>query len=337
MTRQRTLRLFGALAGLLALLGPALPIIPMAVAAADCTTSPCTFNYTGALQTFTVPAGVTTVTIRAVGASGGRQPPPLSTGGRGASLQGDFAVTPGEQLTILVGGSSAGFGGGGGSFVWRGTGPISLTNVLLAAGGGGGLGAPPVAGGDALLTTDGAATYGSGAGGTAGNGGQGGSAPPSSGVSGGGGGGGILTSGTAGGGVSSTPGQGGIAISLGGAGGAGNSVTSAGGFGGGGGGSSVAGGGGGGYSGGGGGESFRGSGAGGGGGSFNGGANQVNIAGVGIGDGQVVITFGLAPPARGVPHHVTQCLDGGWQQFIDPISSKPFHSELHCIDFVQQR
>ncbi len=242
--------------------------------------------------------------------------------GLSVSPSGDFqwrltAVTPGEQLTILVGGQSGvatGLrrGGGGGSFVWRGTGAISLANVLLAAGGGGGVGLVPGPGGqDALLTTSGGAGTGpgSGAGGTGGIGGQGGVSNVSGLV--GGGGGGILTSGTAGTGFGGTPGQGGTAISLGGAGGAPD-----GGFGGGGGGGR--------------------SGGGGGGGSYNGGTNQVNTAGVGTGDGHVVISFGAAPPPHGVPHAVSQCRHGGWQQFIDPASGLPFHSELHCISFVRQ-
>ncbi len=328
------LRLGSVLAVLLSLLSPAL-VRP--VAAADCASSPCTFRHTGGLQTFTVPTGVTTVTIRAVGAGGGGLA--TAAGGQGASLQGDFSVTAGEVLTILVGGTSAGNGGGGGSFVWRGTGPISLTNVLLAAGGGGGHGAPGFGvGGDGLLTMNGGAggSPDGGAGGTDGNGGQGGGSSIS-GVVGAGGGGGILTGGTDGRGFGGTPGKGGIAISLGaagGAGGAGNPLGNAGGFGGGGGGAS-GGGGGGGYSGGGGGSDVAG--GGGGGGSFNGGANQVNTAGVGTGDGQVVISFSAAPPAQGVPHTISQCRHGGYQQFVDPISGLPFHSELHCISFVKQQ
>src|SRR5579872_4802168 len=84
-----------------------------------------------ALQTFTVPPNVSTITIRALGGDGGTNVQG-NEGGRGADVQGDFAVNPGDQLTILVGygGEGAdntenvargGGGGGGGSFVWRGT------------------------------------------------------------------------------------------------------------------------------------------------------------------------------------------------------------------------
>lgn len=61
-----------------------------------------TFNYTGAAQTFTVPAGVTSVTIDAYGAEGlgfnGFTP------GQGGRAKGDLTVTPGQVLNIYVGG-----------------------------------------------------------------------------------------------------------------------------------------------------------------------------------------------------------------------------------------
>lgn len=110
--------------------------------------APVTFSFTGGLQTFTVPADVFSVTIKAVGATGGKSlhskpGKRISLPGRGASIQGDFSVNPGEVLTILVGGKGSnadtkGGGGGGGSFVWRGIGRVSLDNLLVAAGGGGG-------------------------------------------------------------------------------------------------------------------------------------------------------------------------------------------------------
>lgn len=105
------------------------------------------YEYTGELQFFTVPSNVCAVRIRAVGARGGNV---LNfTGGLGAEVIGTFPVTPGETLTVLVGGagidSNVGnsAGGGGGSFVWRGNGFLDLAanpmgNLLIAAGGGGG-------------------------------------------------------------------------------------------------------------------------------------------------------------------------------------------------------
>jgi hypothetical protein len=153
-----------------------------------------TFTYTGAEQTFTVPAGVTTVQALAVGARGGNASKP---GGAAAQVSGNLSVTPGETLYIEVGGhggegsgyNSGGFnnggegaGGGGGASDVR-TSPrtagLSPDSRLLVAGGGGG-------GGD-----DGGCT--AGAGGNAGEAGETGSCGN------GGGGGGNQSNGGSGG------------------------------------------------------------------------------------------------------------------------------------------
>lgn len=121
-----------------------------------------TFNYTGAQQTFVVPAGVSTVHIDAQGAAGWSGP--TNSGGLGGSAAGDLAVTPGQTLYIYVGGqgtaanvdsvpagggfngggngmdNSAGpdyVGGGGGASDVR-QGGTALANRKLVAGGGGG-------------------------------------------------------------------------------------------------------------------------------------------------------------------------------------------------------
>ena len=96
-----------------------------------------TFNYTGSIVSWTVPAGVTTVRIEAWGGQGGG-----NRGGKGARVRGDFIVTPGETLKLIVAENGYrtnqgdyGAGGGGGSFVYRNaTDPYPL----LVAGGGGG-------------------------------------------------------------------------------------------------------------------------------------------------------------------------------------------------------
>ncbi len=89
-----------------------------------------TFDYTGGFQTFVAPmAG--TYDITSYGAQGGGADGTASLGGQGAEVGGDFTLTQGEQLTILVGGMggpggpgnditlpSQGGGGGGGSFVY---------------------------------------------------------------------------------------------------------------------------------------------------------------------------------------------------------------------------
>lgn len=54
-----------------------------------------TFSYTGAQQTWGVPAGVTSVTITATGARGG------NAGGLGARVAATYAVTP-ARLSISI-------------------------------------------------------------------------------------------------------------------------------------------------------------------------------------------------------------------------------------------
>ena len=71
-----------------------------------------TFTFTGAVQTFTVPAGVTSLKVVANGANGGN-----SNGGKGGKVQADLAVVAGQVLNIYVGGNGtaagdAGYNGG---------------------------------------------------------------------------------------------------------------------------------------------------------------------------------------------------------------------------------
>jgi dienelactone hydrolase len=286
-----------------------------------------TFAYDGTTQTYTVPAGVTSVVIAAVGAAGGGAAAATSTsGGHGASVQGTFAVTPGQQLTVLVGGvggpgTTNGGGGGGGSFVWTGTGGSSqLTfpaNLLVAAGGGGGgsSAACGVNGLDASTSTAGShgANPNDGSGGTAGSGGKGGGEAGNAQLSAGGAGGGATGNGLNGDGTTGLGGAGGNGGSGASAGGVGQASEGfakgggQGGFGGGAGSGSDGGGGGGGYSGGGGGgggdanASGADCGPGGGGGSFNGGTAQVNATKATTTDGNGVVTIAAAAPAAAVP------------------------------------
>lgn len=254
--------------------------------AAPVGTDPCavttqTFNYSGSIVNWTVPAGVTLITIEAKGAEGGYNTNSTTTAGRGAGMKGDFTVVPGSMLKILVGQqptNSAGNGGGGGSFVTD-----ASNNPLIVAGGGGGSsqGADSPAKDGNITTTGGAGAGAGGVGGTAGSGGSIGSSGFQAGA-----GAGLLTNGADG----WTSGTGGLAFVNGGAGSAANAPAN-GGFGGGGSGSSyVVGGGGGGYSGGGSGGNST-AGVGGGGGSFNAGTNQVNTGGANTGDGVVTIMY----------------------------------------------
>jgi hypothetical protein len=103
-------------------------------------TGTVTFNFTGALQTWVVPSGVTSVNIQAFGAQGNANAAGVSFGGLGGSATGTLAVTPGETLFINVGGGGAtgatgGFNGGGNG---------GTTGTCLTALGGGGGGASDV-------------------------------------------------------------------------------------------------------------------------------------------------------------------------------------------------
>ena len=106
------------------------------------------------IQDWTVPA-TGRYSIQAVGAAGGGD-----NAGRGASIYGEFSLTQGNVIRVVVGQrgiSSSNFsgGGGGGSFVWLST---STAEPLIAAGGGGGDGGGSTKfGQDASTTTSGVA------------------------------------------------------------------------------------------------------------------------------------------------------------------------------------
>lgn len=110
------------------------------------------FTYTGADQTFIVPAGITSIDVKIWGAGGGGSE---GSGGSGAFIKGNLAVTPGQVLIIVVGkggvlnnsNSPSGYGGGGASGPLGGSGggfsgifnsSYTFANALTIAGGGGG-------------------------------------------------------------------------------------------------------------------------------------------------------------------------------------------------------
>jgi hypothetical protein len=131
------------------------------------------FSFTGAEQDFTVPAGVTSMHVVAIGGKGGTGAGNTKTGGFGAVVSADIAVTPGQVLEVLVGGNggdaagttggSGGFnngakggddgpgteGGGGGGGMSDVLDPTQtfFTGVLVLAAGGGGSGGGPGSGG----------------------------------------------------------------------------------------------------------------------------------------------------------------------------------------------
>lgn len=144
--------------------------------AARATPQSVTFLPTGGEQTFTVPAGVTTLHAVAVGgrgAAGGSGGP----GGYGALVSADLSVTPGQVLYLEVGGNGVGIaggfngggaggdgayedgGGGGGAsdirLAPRAAGTSLTLRLLVAGGGGGGGGSTPGA-----PTTNGGGTAG---------------------------------------------------------------------------------------------------------------------------------------------------------------------------------
>lgn len=243
-----------------------------------------TYSAIGANQYYVVPPGVTSLAIECWGARGGKSAAPQNNfGGKGAHAYGEFNVSPGDTLVVIVGhigenggaaGTNIGGGGGGGSFVIQKTGYVPM---IIAAGGGGGSFQGNAEGepGQASVNAGGGAYSSalSGEGGFTDNSGGGGN---------GGGGSGWNSDGVGNNWTTS-------AVMQGGAGGTSFWAPDPfgdGGFGGGG-AAYNGGGGGGGYTGGGGGGWSIG---GGGGGSYNTGSNQVNTSDVNNGNGAVTIT-----------------------------------------------
>lgn len=110
-----------------------------------------TFSYTGAMQTFIVPSGVTMISVDAYGAQGGSNSPSTNVN-YGGRVQADIPVTPGTTIYVYVGekpngltggwngggnGETAGQGGGGASDIRIG-GTTYNDRVLVAGGAGGG-------------------------------------------------------------------------------------------------------------------------------------------------------------------------------------------------------
>jgi hypothetical protein len=168
-----------------------------------------TIHFTGSVYNYTIPCGVTSVHIETVGAAGaagatGGNSASGGSGGLGGYAAGDLAVTPGQQLFVVVGGMGAtptgGFngggnggstnaGGGGGATDIRVNG-TNLTDRILVAGGGGG-------GGRAGCESN-TVAGGNGGDGNSIAGANGTDAPTFSGVAGGGAGGTISAGGAAG-------------------------------------------------------------------------------------------------------------------------------------------
>lgn len=112
-----------------------------------------TYTFTGSPQSFTVPSCVSTLSLTAKGARGGSNAQGV-LGGLGGTAYGELSVSPGDVLTIYVGGNNGynggglagvspctaaigGSGGGGSDVRLNGN---SLANRVIVGGGGGGAG-----------------------------------------------------------------------------------------------------------------------------------------------------------------------------------------------------
>jgi len=124
------------------------------IASISASTGTATFNYTGAIQTWTVPTGVTLLTVTARGAQGGG-----TTGGKGAKVRAVIPLTAGQTLYFGVGGRTTnnvavygkgaagalysgaptayGYAGGGMSGIFTSS-TLSQAACKIVAGGGGG-------------------------------------------------------------------------------------------------------------------------------------------------------------------------------------------------------
>jgi gliding motility-associated-like protein len=130
---------------------------------ASITAQVTTFAYTGAVQTYTVPPGVTSIQIETWGAQGQAttiEAHVPSTGGLGGYAIGFLAVVPGQVLNVYVGGTGlagvasfnggavggygtpsdgmAGYGGSGGGASDVRVSPYTLASRRIVGGGGGG-------------------------------------------------------------------------------------------------------------------------------------------------------------------------------------------------------
>jgi hypothetical protein len=270
------------------------------VAKTTYTYTPIVFSYTGANQTFTVPAsGVSAITVAAWGAGGGGGEDTTVVGGAGGFTTGAIAVSASQVFTIVVGGggarvtsmnmTAAGAGGGYSGVFFGG---VAQANARFIAGGGGGGG----------LASD--ATFGAAGGNGGGQFGGEGAVSGSTNYDARGLGGSDVAGGVGGCFMAMTCGQNGLAL-LGGGGGTTNLTLAGATYGGGGGaGASTtgyAGGGGGGYFGGGGGAGIAGSGGGGGSGFFHAnvsGGSTVRSSVPGVPSGQTQLGY-VAPAGFG--------------------------------------
>jgi hypothetical protein len=256
-------------------------LAPAAAAPSAPTSFQFTYSDAGSFL-YTVPGGVTGLTVTAYGAQGG---PGCSSGGRGGSAQTNLTVTPGQFFAFTIGSEGGrsyhdGYNGGGGA---GGHADHTGFNTCADPGPGSGGGATDVRSGGTTLA-DRVLVAGGGGGGSNGAGGDGGGLTGANGTNARGtfgpaGGGSQIAGGLGGDGAWANGGPG--SIGQGGYGGYGGYGTGPGAGGGGGGGGYYGGGGGG----------AAGAGNGGGGGSGFGPAGTTFANGVQIGSGKIVVSF----------------------------------------------
>jgi len=105
-----------------------------------------TFSYTGSNQTWTVPSGVTSATIKLWGAGGGSDSTGSGQYGAGGGFaEGTVSLTPSSTMYLVVGqggalGTYGGSGGSGGGYSGLFSSSVSHANAIIIAGGGGGAG-----------------------------------------------------------------------------------------------------------------------------------------------------------------------------------------------------
>lgn len=156
-------------------------------------TTTVSYSTVGA-STFTVPAGVTSLSVVAVGGGGGGAI--LRPGGHGAKVTATLAVTPGQVLDLDVGKGTTGtnwsVGGGTATTIFSGGSPLVIAGAGGGAGqygAGGSAGGPGGAGGQGLAGANGPYYGTGGMGGANGVGGVGGTGrsqyPPNTGGTGG--------------------------------------------------------------------------------------------------------------------------------------------------------
>ncbi|WP_415063078.1 Ig-like domain-containing protein [Bdellovibrio sp.] len=141
--------------------------------AVSCVPGSKTFSYTGGDQTFTVPSGCSSITVKMWGAGGGGAN--LSgyypyAGGGGGFTTGVLSVTPNENLTVIVGQGGRGSVSAPVAATYGGGGAVGLGDWAGASGGQGGGRSALKRGGTEVLTAGGGGGAGHAGGGGAGGG-----------------------------------------------------------------------------------------------------------------------------------------------------------------------